>query len=146
MPEERDEDDEDEAVPVENESYVNLRKKTVQKHNLKMDNVLQESGKLCREFQRKQVRRGSESDASLTCVLFQRLRSLSSRIQARRCFASMLEQRRQLPAWQERENILGTLERSQVLVVSGMTGWVSQLGLFLRPAGHHSCPRPLKSS
>lgn len=61
LPEERDEDDEDEAVPVENESYVNLRKKTVQKHNLKMDNVLQESGKLCREFQRKQVRRGSQT-------------------------------------------------------------------------------------
>lgn len=45
----------------------------------------------------------------------------------------MLEQRRQLPAWQERDNILDRLERSQVLVVSGMTGWVSQLGLFLRP-------------
>lgn len=43
----------------------------------------------------------------------------------------MLEQRRQLPAWQERDNILDTLERSQVLVVSGMTGWVTQLGLFL---------------
>lgn len=39
----------------------------------------------------------------------------------------MLEQRRKLPAWQERENILGTLERSQVLVVSGMTGWVYRL-------------------
>uniref|UniRef100_H3DMF3 Putative ATP-dependent RNA helicase DHX57 n=1 Tax=Tetraodon nigroviridis TaxID=99883 RepID=H3DMF3_TETNG len=92
---ERDEEDEDEDVPVENESYVNLRKKTVQKHHLKTDNVLQESGKLCREFQRKQPSRR---------------------------FASMLEQRRKLPAWQERENILGALEQSQVLVVSGMTG------------------------
>lgn len=51
----RDEEDEDEAVPVENESYVNLRKKMVNKHNLKMDNLLQENGKLCREFQKKQV-------------------------------------------------------------------------------------------
>lgn len=39
----------------------------------------------------------------------------------------MLEQRRKLPAWQERENILGALEQSQVLVVSGMTGWVTWL-------------------
>lgn len=37
----------------------------------------------------------------------------------------MLEQRRNLPAWQERENILSLLEQSQVLVVSGMTGWVT---------------------
>lgn len=38
----------------------------------------------------------------------------------------MLEQRRRLPAWQEKENILGQLDRCQVLVVSGMTGWVTQ--------------------
>lgn len=55
---ERDEEDEDEAVPVENESYVNLRKKMVTKHNLKIDNLLQENGKLCREFQKKQVEGG----------------------------------------------------------------------------------------
>lgn len=52
----RDEEDEDEAVPVETESYVNLRKKMVTKHSLKIDNLLQENGKLCREFQKKQVR------------------------------------------------------------------------------------------
>lgn len=75
-----------------------------------------------------------KSDASLTCALVSAFTlSLSSPVQARRCFASMLEQRRQLPAWQERENILDTLERSQVLVVSGMTGWVSQRGLYPRP-------------
>ena len=39
----------------------------------------------------------------------------------------MLEQRRKLPAWNEKENILDLLERCQVLVVSGMTGWVSVL-------------------
>ncbi|XP_038595175.1 putative ATP-dependent RNA helicase DHX57 isoform X1 [Micropterus salmoides] len=92
---ERDEEDEDEAVPVENESYVNLRKKMVTKHNLKIDNLLQENGKLCREFQKKQ---------------------------SSRRFRSMLEQRRKLPAWQEKENILDLLDRCQVLVVSGMTG------------------------
>ena len=53
--EDLDEEDEDEAVPVESESYVNLRKKMVNKHNLKIDNLLQENGKLCREFQKKQV-------------------------------------------------------------------------------------------
>lgn len=47
-----------------------------------------------------------------------------SRVQSSRRFASMLEQRKKLPAWHERENILSLLEKSQVLVVSGMTGWV----------------------
>lgn len=53
----RDEEDEDEAIPVESESYVNLRKKMINKHNLKLDNVGQENSKLCREFQRKQVQK-----------------------------------------------------------------------------------------
>lgn len=92
---ERDEDEEETAVPVENESYVNLRKNMVNKHNQKMGNLLQENGKLCREFQRKQ---------------------------SSRRFRSMLEQRKALPAWQEKENILDMLDRCQVLVISGMTG------------------------
>ncbi|XP_029317608.1 LOW QUALITY PROTEIN: putative ATP-dependent RNA helicase DHX57 [Cottoperca gobio] len=92
---ERDEDDEGEAVPVESESYVNLRKKMVNKHTLKIDNLQKENGKLCREFKKKQS---------------------SGR------FRSMLEQRRKLPAWNEKENILDLLDRCQVLVVSGMTG------------------------
>uniref|UniRef100_A0A1A8UE18 Putative ATP-dependent RNA helicase DHX57 n=1 Tax=Nothobranchius furzeri TaxID=105023 RepID=A0A1A8UE18_NOTFU len=94
--EEPDEQEEEmEAVPVESESYVNLRKKMSNRHNQKMDNFLQENKKLCLEFKRKQ----------------------SSRL-----FMSMLEQRQNLPAWQEKENILDVLERCQVLVVSGMTG------------------------
>lgn len=92
---ERDEDEEDQAVPVESESYVNLRKKMVNKHNLKIDNLLQENGKLCKDFQKKQ---------------------------SSRRFRSMLEQRKNLPAWQEKDTILGLLEGCQVLVVSGMTG------------------------
>lgn len=94
-PDERDEDDEDEAVPVESESYVSLRKRMVNKHNPKIDNLLKENGKLCREFKKK----------------------LSSGR-----FRSMLEERRKLPAWQEKENILELLGQCQVLVVSGMTG------------------------
>lgn len=54
---ERDEDDGGEAVPMESESYVALRKRMVTKHNLKIDNLLQENGRLCREFKRKQVKR-----------------------------------------------------------------------------------------
>uniref|UniRef100_A0A3Q1FUL6 Putative ATP-dependent RNA helicase DHX57 n=1 Tax=Acanthochromis polyacanthus TaxID=80966 RepID=A0A3Q1FUL6_9TELE len=92
---ERDEDEEDQAVPVENESYVNLRKKMVNRHNQKISNLLQENGKLCREFQKKQ---------------------------SSRRFRSMLEERKNLPAWQEKENILDLLDHCQVLVVSGMTG------------------------
>uniref|UniRef100_A0A3Q3IX66 Putative ATP-dependent RNA helicase DHX57 n=1 Tax=Monopterus albus TaxID=43700 RepID=A0A3Q3IX66_MONAL len=88
-------DKEDEAVPVKSESYISLRKKIVNKHNLKIDNLLQENGKLCREFQKKQ---------------------------SSRRFQSMLEQRKNLPAWQEKENILDRLDRCQVLVISGMTG------------------------
>lgn len=46
--------------------------------------------------------------------------------QSSRRFRSMFEQRRKLPAWKEQENILDLLDRCQVLVVSGMTGWVTQ--------------------
>ena len=59
-PDERDEDNDDdqEVVPVEAESYVNLRKTMVKRHEVKTENVLQENGKLCREFKRKQVKDG----------------------------------------------------------------------------------------
>ena len=53
---ERDEDEENEAVPVVSESYINLRKKMVTKHNPRLDNVLQENGKLIREFYTKKVK------------------------------------------------------------------------------------------
>ncbi|XP_062339112.1 putative ATP-dependent RNA helicase DHX57 isoform X2 [Osmerus eperlanus] len=92
---EREEDENEEEVVPESESYVHLRKKMVRRHEQRMDNVLQENGKLCREFRRKQS---------------------SGR------FGSMLQQRQKLPAWQERDRILELLDRCQVLVVSGMTG------------------------
>ncbi|KAF6732859.1 putative ATP-dependent RNA helicase DHX57 [Oryzias melastigma] len=93
--EDQDEDMEEKAVPVETESYVNLRKKMASRHNHKIDNLLEGNGKLQRDFRQRQ---------------------------SSKRFRSMLEQRKNLPAWQERDNILEVLNRSQVLVVSGMTG------------------------
>ena len=52
---EREEDEDEEEVVPESESYVHLRKKMVRRHEQRMDNVLQENGKLCREYRRKQV-------------------------------------------------------------------------------------------
>uniref|UniRef100_A0A8C5NG69 RNA helicase n=1 Tax=Gouania willdenowi TaxID=441366 RepID=A0A8C5NG69_GOUWI len=85
----------DKADVFENDSYTSVRKKMVSKHNHNIGNVLKENGKLCQEFQRKQ---------------------------SSRHYMSMLVQRKNLPAWQERDKILDLLDRSQVLVVSGMTG------------------------
>lgn len=117
----------DDAVPAQSESYVNLRKRTVDKHGAKVDNVLQENGKLCREFARKQVGEGPSHAAATGCVSVTTsdpspLFLFCPLMQSSRRFKSMLEQRKNLPAWQEREKILGLLEQSQVLVVSGMTG------------------------
>lgn len=63
--EERDEEVDDNAVPVETESYVKLKKKMANKHNMKIENLLQENGKLCREFQRKQVKESTAIEISL---------------------------------------------------------------------------------
>uniref|UniRef100_A0A8C5GGX6 Putative ATP-dependent RNA helicase DHX57 n=1 Tax=Gouania willdenowi TaxID=441366 RepID=A0A8C5GGX6_GOUWI len=86
---------EDKADVCENDSYISVRKKMVSKHNHNLTNILSENSKLCQQFQRKQ---------------------------SSRHYMSMLVQRKNLPAWQERENILDLLDQSQVLVVSGMTG------------------------
>ncbi|XP_054656138.1 putative ATP-dependent RNA helicase DHX57 isoform X1 [Dunckerocampus dactyliophorus] len=84
--EEQEEDDD--ALPIEEERH--LRKKVAINPNL-----LQENGKLCRDFQRKQ---------------------------SSKRFKSMLEERMKLPAWDEKDNVLDLLNGCQVLVVSGMTG------------------------
>lgn len=52
---EKDEEDEADTVPVESESYVNLKKRMARKHHLNVDSLLQENRKLCKEFQKKQV-------------------------------------------------------------------------------------------
>ncbi|KAI5606345.1 putative ATP-dependent RNA helicase DHX57 isoform X1, partial [Silurus asotus] len=87
--------DAEESVPIENESYVNFRKRMEKKTELRAEEVQQENKKLCREFRRKQSSRRYES---------------------------MQEQRVKLPVWEKRHNILNALEKNQVLVISGMTG------------------------
>lgn len=119
----REETEEDEVVPVVNESYVNLKRKSATARRPETFNVLRENGKLCQEFQRKQVKEKHLS--TFVPALLSKCVTLPSS-QASRRFRSMLEERKQLPAWQERENILDQLDRCQVLVVSGMTGWVTQ--------------------
>lgn len=48
-------EDADESVPIENESYVNFRKRMEKKSEMRTEDVLQENKKLCREFRRKLV-------------------------------------------------------------------------------------------
>ncbi|XP_051946382.1 putative ATP-dependent RNA helicase DHX57 [Xyrauchen texanus] len=93
--EEGDDEEDEECIPVENESYVNLRKRMVKKLELKTEQIQQENKKLCREFKKKQ---------------------------SSRRYTSMQEQRQKLPAWLKREAILECLDKNQVLVISGMTG------------------------
>ncbi|KAF4090320.1 hypothetical protein AMELA_G00050480 [Ameiurus melas] len=92
---EQDYDDVEESVPIENESYVNFRKRMEKKSETRAEEVLQENRKLCREFRRKP---------------------------SSRRYVSMQEQRVKLPVWEKRRNILDALEKNQVLVISGMTG------------------------
>ncbi|XP_060781858.1 putative ATP-dependent RNA helicase DHX57 isoform X2 [Neoarius graeffei] len=85
----------EESIPIENESYVNFRKRMEKNTEMRDEQVLQENKKLCREFKRKP---------------------------SSRRYASMQEQRVKLPVWEKRQNILDALEKNQVLVISGMTG------------------------
>ncbi|XP_074720320.1 putative ATP-dependent RNA helicase DHX57 isoform X1 [Strix uralensis] len=92
---EEEEEDEPDQVVVENESYVNLKKKLSKRYDVQAKSLYNENVKICTQF---------------------RLKKSS------RHFQSMLYERQKLPAWQERETILDLLETHQVLVVSGMTG------------------------
>ncbi|XP_072534065.1 putative ATP-dependent RNA helicase DHX57 isoform X2 [Salminus brasiliensis] len=85
----------EECVPVEDESYVNFRKKMGKKADVRAEEVLQENKKLCGEFKRKR---------------------------SSRRYGSMQQQRHKLPVWEEKESILHSLYKNQVLVISGMTG------------------------
>ncbi|XP_039595001.1 putative ATP-dependent RNA helicase DHX57 [Polypterus senegalus] len=95
LEDEEDAEEETQTVPVENESYVNFKKKLTKKFEWRPESVELENAKLCRQFRSKQ---------------------------SSRRFLSMLQERQKLPAWQEREAILEMLSKNQVLVVSGMTG------------------------
>ncbi|XP_062852222.1 putative ATP-dependent RNA helicase DHX57 [Trichomycterus rosablanca] len=93
--EEEDGEYNEESVPIENESYVNFRKKMERKTEIRVEEALLENAKLCKQFRRKQ---------------------------SSRRYGSMQQQRQKLPVWEERQNILEALEKNQVLVISGMTG------------------------
>ncbi|MGH0136635.1 UNVERIFIED_CONTAM: hypothetical protein FKN15_070042 [Acipenser sinensis] len=54
--EEEDDLEDPPAVPVENESYVNFKKKFTKKYEWKAESVQQENTKLCRQFRNKQER------------------------------------------------------------------------------------------
>ncbi|XP_073413655.1 putative ATP-dependent RNA helicase DHX57 isoform X2 [Dendrobates tinctorius] len=85
---------ESETVVVENESYVNLKKKQDKKYcNPKA--LLTENAKICKHFKTKR---------------------------ATKSYQSMLQERMKLPAWEQQDSILKSLAKHQVLVVCGMTG------------------------
>ncbi|XP_048862850.1 putative ATP-dependent RNA helicase DHX57 [Brienomyrus brachyistius] len=93
--EEQEQEDEVQEVPMEKESYVKLRKKLTEKYAARKEALQQDNAKLCRQFRTKQ---------------------------SSRRYLSMLQERQNLPAWQEKERVLCRLKKCQVLVVSGMTG------------------------
>ncbi|KFO54699.1 Putative ATP-dependent RNA helicase DHX57, partial [Corvus brachyrhynchos] len=109
------EDEEPEQVVVENESYVNLKKKLSKKYDVQAKSLYNENVKICAQFRQRK---------------------------SSRHFQSMLYERQKLPAWQERENILGLLESHQVLVVSGMTGCgkTTQIPQFILDASLQGSP------
>ncbi|XP_010006818.1 PREDICTED: putative ATP-dependent RNA helicase DHX57 [Chaetura pelagica] len=109
------EEDEPEQVVVENESYVNFRKKLSKKYDVQAKSLYNENVKICTRF---------------------RLKKSS------RHFQSMLYERQKLPAWQERETILDLLRSHQVLVVSGMTGCgkTTQIPQFILDASLQGSP------
>ncbi|XP_062912424.1 putative ATP-dependent RNA helicase DHX57 isoform X1 [Mobula hypostoma] len=100
-PRKEDEDDileeevETAAVVVETESYAHLKKRQLKKFNWKVENIYKENQKLYKQFKDKQS---------------------SKRYQ------SMLQERKKLPAFDAKDQILDMLSKAQVLVVSGMTG------------------------
>ncbi|KFP59037.1 Putative ATP-dependent RNA helicase DHX57, partial [Cathartes aura] len=112
---EEEEEDEPEQVVVENESYVNLKKKLSKKYDVQAKCLYNENVKICTQF---------------------RLKKSS------RHFQSMLHERQKLPAWQERETILDLLKSHQVLVVSGMTGCgkTTQIPQFILDASLQGSP------
>uniref|UniRef100_A0A3B3QJM3 Putative ATP-dependent RNA helicase DHX57 n=1 Tax=Paramormyrops kingsleyae TaxID=1676925 RepID=A0A3B3QJM3_9TELE len=93
--EEQEQEDEAQEVLMEKESYVKLRKKLTERYAARTEALQQDNAKLCRQFRSKR---------------------------SSRRYLSMLQERQNLPAWQEKERILCLLKKCQVLVVSGMTG------------------------
>ncbi|TRY60779.1 hypothetical protein DNTS_032212 [Danionella cerebrum] len=94
------EEEEGACVPVETESYVELRKRARMKTEINVENTQQENKNL-----------NTVSEGFSVCF---------SETSGR--YVSMQEQRQKLPAWQKRNDILDCLQTNQALVISGMTG------------------------
>ncbi|KAM9317170.1 putative ATP-dependent RNA helicase DHX57 [Gastrophryne carolinensis] len=86
---------ESEDVVVENESYVNMKKKEAKKYNWNPKTFQIENAKIGKHFR---LKKGTKS------------------------YQSMLQERMKLPAWEHQDTILKLMTKHQVLVVSGMTG------------------------
>ncbi|KAM5163335.1 putative ATP-dependent RNA helicase DHX57 isoform 2-T2 [Mantella aurantiaca] len=86
---------ESEDVVVENESYVNMKKKQAKKYSWNSKSFQSENAKICKHFRVKQ---------------------------ATKSYQSMLQERMKLPAWKQQDTILQLMAKYQVLVVCGMTG------------------------
>ncbi|KAM6460944.1 putative ATP-dependent RNA helicase DHX57 isoform 2-T2 [Liasis olivaceus] len=94
---EEDENDQEglQAVHIEKESYLNLKKKFLLKRSTPSESIIKENLKICKQFS---IKKSS------------------------RHYQAMLQERQKLPAWEKKKNILSLLSKYQVLVVSGMTG------------------------
>ncbi|XP_075811962.1 putative ATP-dependent RNA helicase DHX57 isoform X2 [Microtus pennsylvanicus] len=113
---EEDADEGESPTPVvENESYVNLKKKSYKKYEWPAKSVYAENSRICKQFRLKQMSRQ---------------------------FYSILQERRTLPAWEERETILKLLSKHQVVVISGMTGCgkTTQIPQFILDNSLHGPP------
>lgn len=109
-------DEDDDSVPVlmEKDCYMNL-KKVPKRYTWQGKAMQAENAKICQQFREKQ---------------------------ASRQFQSILQERRALPAWGERETILRLLSKHQVLVISGMTGCgkTTQIPQFILDESLHGRP------
>ncbi|XP_068088296.1 putative ATP-dependent RNA helicase DHX57 isoform X2 [Hyperolius riggenbachi] len=106
---------ESEDVVVENESYVNMRKKQTKKYNWNSKAFHTENAKICKHFR---VKRATKS------------------------YQNMLQERMKLPAWEHQDTILRLMAKHQVLVVSGMTGCgkTTQIPQFILDASLQGSP------
>ncbi|CAI9532985.1 unnamed protein product [Staurois parvus] len=106
-----------EAVVIENESYVNMKKKQAKKYSWNPKSFQAENAKICKHFRIKK---------------------------ASKVYHAMLQERMKLPVWQQQDIILQLMAKYQVLVVCGMTGCgkTTQIPQFILDAslkGSSSC-------
>nr|XP_056709065.1 putative ATP-dependent RNA helicase DHX57 [Euleptes europaea] len=95
LEEEEEDGEEVQTVHVESESYVNFKKNLLRKFSTQAKSIGKENVKICKQFSLKK---------------------------SSRHYQAVLQERQNLPAWEEKNTILRLLNKHQVLVVSGMTG------------------------